>query len=729
MKYWLAATLLVAMACSSNSEGEQALTDVDITWTQEDTGPSGPANNPPALHKIGNKEVAVGEEWSVTLEADDADGDQLTYSVYGDLPPGAKFFKPEGRLVWSPTEVGGPYFVTLVVSDKKDFDSETVELRAVAEKTQHPPQFELLGDQFLKPGVQFELVVQATDVDGGELYYSVLGALPAGASFDAATHLFRWTPGSADVGTMVRVTFQVSDGSLTDSLEVRLVVEGGANDNLPPVVEAMAASEAIVGQRLQGEVKASDPEGKSLVFSVDEATLPPGAKFSADTHLFQWTPAAEQVGKTYQVRFLVTDGQWTVDTKWSILVKGQASSCSDDEYEANNVPEDAASIQAGSYELSICDTTLSPVDVDWFTLSLTAGQSLEVLVTFEHAQGDLDVALFGASDTETPLVYEPGVTDEEKVLYKATQGGTYYLAVFGVVAGSYSQPYEMVVSISTESVTCQDDAKEPNNTPLKATLLSGSALEGDALTGLVLCPGDMDIYKVALQCGDSLYAAASFDSSAMDIDLALVREDLSEVDTATGSGSYETVGVESVTASGAYLIEVFGVPLATTQGPYQLEVLVESGGTCLPDEMEPNDDKYGALPLMSGDKLTGLNICCDSDWFEIVGTSGKATITITTPASGTLKPKLVKSGGSETVIPCAQGSCTTTVDLSSSTLLLVVDGQYGATYTLALEVKTGTTSGSCEGLCGEESDGCYCDEGCMDYGDCCPDVCEACGVC
>ena len=34
---------------------------------------------------------------------------------------------------------------------------------------------------------------------------------------------------------------------------------------------------------------------------------------------------------------------------------------------------------------------------------------------------------------------------------------------------------------------------------------------------------------------------------------------------------------------------------------------------------------------------------------------------------------------------------------------------------------------SCVGVCGEVSSaGCYCDEACVEYGDCCPDVCDAC---
>ncbi len=730
MKRLMVCLLWCAVGCSSSPQGDLVSGDEDVTWGIDQVGPVGPTNSPPVLHKVGNKEVAVGQEWSVTLEADDADGDVLTYSVYGDLPKEAKFIKAEGRLVWSPTVAGGPYFVTLVVSDKRDFDSETIELRAVGETSEHAPEFEAVGDQFLKPATPYELIVQASDVDGGQLVYSVVGPLPDGALFDALARRFSWTPSSADAGLKARVTFQVSDGALTDTLEVRMVVQGGDNDNLPPQFEPIPSAEAFVGQKLQFEVLATDPEGKTVTYSVDSQTLPKGAKFSPEARLFQWTPGSDQVGKTYKVKFLASDGEWSVDSTCSILVKGAAGTCQDDEFEPNNQAVQAAEIQSGSFELSICDTALSPVDVDWFVLELAAGAKIEVLINFEHDQGDLDMALFAASDTESPVAYEPGVTDEEKVLYTANQGGSYYLAVFGLGNGTYAQPYEMSVSISTGTAACQNDGKEPNNEAGKATVLSGALLQGDPLGNLMICPGDVDYFKVALKCGDTLYAAADFDGTQTDLDLSLIRAaDGVQVDTSAGAGSYETVGVESVGVSGDYLLKVFGVSATGTEGAYSLEVLVESGGSCQPDDLEPNNTQNDALPLMDGDLLPNLNICCDADWFEITGSSGSATIKVTSTQPGAVSAALVKSGSAQVAIPCVSGTCTSTVVLTSAPLFLVVDGKYGASYTLELNVDSGTTSGSCSAACAGDAGGCYCDPDCLLYGDCCPDACAECGVC
>mgnify|MGYP002637505063 CR=1 FL=1 len=47
-----------------------------------------------------------------------------------------------------------------------------------------------------------------------------------------------------------------------------------------------------------------------------------------------------------------------------------------------------------------------------------------------------------------------------------------------------------------------------------------------------------------------------------------------------------------------------------------------------------------------------------------------------------------------------------------------------------LTAKTGkqfVPSGTCVGQCGgQATDGCYCDDQCAEYGDCCSDICDAC---
>jgi len=64
--------------------------------------------------------------------------------------------------------------------------------------------------------------VTGSDPDGGTLTYSASG-LPSGASFNASTRTFSWTPSSTQSGSY-NVTFTVSDGSLSASTTITITV-------------------------------------------------------------------------------------------------------------------------------------------------------------------------------------------------------------------------------------------------------------------------------------------------------------------------------------------------------------------------------------------------------------------------------------------------------------------------------------------------------------------------
>ena len=732
MRFVLLLTALFLFACTGDVGGEQAVTDVDASVVN-DIKKVGDGNNAPKLHKVGNKDVQVGQELEIVLKADDADGDALNFSVYGDMPPGAKFYKPEGRFTWTPDGAGGPYAVTFVVSDLKDFDSETVELRAVTSKTQHPPKFDAPGDQFLKIGVMFEMHLEASDQDGDALYFSLKGSTPSGATFDAENAMFRWTPSSADKGLLVRVTFVVSDGALTDEMEVSLIVEGGANDNHPPQVEPVGSINAQVGQKVEFQVKASDPDGNTLTYSY-EGTLPTGATFDPGTHKFYWTPSAAFEGKSVVVIFVVSDGQLTAKTEATILVKAQSAGCADDVYELNNDAATATPLTPGNYSgLSICDTQLSPIDADWFKLTLAAGDNIEATISFSHAQGDLDLGLFKEGNYQQFAFYAPGVGDTEKVSYTVTGSGNYYLVVFGTAAGIYSVPYQLSYEKST-GTSCAPDSKEPNNTMNQAYLLDETETDGTTMPGLSICPGDVDTYAVLLDCGESLVAGIDFVNSNGDLDLYLYDSTLQNVlDQATTSNDYETVALDGAYSNDFYYLVVSGYPKDTTSNSYSLEVLAEPGGTCAPDGQEPNNSSSQATAVTASTTLSNLTLCCDKDWFSLPAGPGEVTVDVTASGGAAVDAWFVdvQDANNPKHLQCFGGGCSGAMTLpAAASVYLWVAGTYGSTYSITFKIESsGGTDGSCAGKCDGPSGSCWCDSGCQQFGDCCPDICTQCGYC
>ena len=85
-------------------------------------------DNSPELEKIGDKAINEGETLNLTLNANDPNNDELTYSASG-LPTNASLNSSTGEFTWTPTyKDSGTYSVTFYVSDGTNKDSETINI-------------------------------------------------------------------------------------------------------------------------------------------------------------------------------------------------------------------------------------------------------------------------------------------------------------------------------------------------------------------------------------------------------------------------------------------------------------------------------------------------------------------------------------------------------------------------------------------------------------------------
>jgi hypothetical protein len=244
---------------------------------------------------------------------------------------------------------------------------------------------------------------------------------------------------------------------------------------------------------------------------------------------------------------------------------------------------------------------------------------------------------------------------------------------------------------------------------------------------------DLDVFYASLQCGESLLASIEFDNDVGDLDLYLL-DSTGEVilDQATSSNDIETVVLDGTAASSTYYVVVSGYPVETTTNTYSFEYLLEEGGSCTDDVAEPNDSSSQTETVSKTGSLTGLTLCCDKDWFSFPGTSGEVTVTLSLGGGGELKAWFSNSDSPTAVqgLQCLASGCTGKQDLpSQGMLLLSVEGSYGTQYTLEAVVETSTGANSCVGKCNQKVGDCWCDDGCTDWGDCCSDVCTACGYC
>lgn len=283
----------------------QATADIAVT---------GGVNNAPVLTPIGDKTVAAGANLSFTVSATDTDGDPLTFAASG-LPAGATFNPTTHTFSWTPTAAqGGAHDVTFTVSDGKTTDAETISINVTGGNA--PPVFNDIPPQTVAVSEQLTFTVTANDPDGDPITYAASN-LPAGATFNAGTHTFTWTPSAAQGPGEYAVVFTATAGGQSAIATADILVTGGTND--APVLAPIGDKSVPINTNLTFTVSATDADGESITFAA--VNLPAGAIFNPATHVFTWTPTAAQVG-SYEVTFTASDGKLTDAETITISVTG-----------------------------------------------------------------------------------------------------------------------------------------------------------------------------------------------------------------------------------------------------------------------------------------------------------------------------------------------------------------------------------------------------------------------
>ena len=94
----------------------------------------------------------------------------------------------------------------------------------------NPPILNPIGNKTATVGQLLQLTISGTDPDGDTLTYAASN-LPSGASFNATTQTFTWTPSQA--GTFSGIHFSVSDGQLNDSENITITVQAATTTTAP----------------------------------------------------------------------------------------------------------------------------------------------------------------------------------------------------------------------------------------------------------------------------------------------------------------------------------------------------------------------------------------------------------------------------------------------------------------------------------------------------------------
>jgi FG-GAP-like repeat/Putative Ig domain len=190
----------------------------------------------PVLAPIGNKTVDELTTLTFTATATDPDaGQTLTFSLASGAPAGATINASTGVFSWTPTEAQGPvaYPITVRVTDSgspplSDSEPITVHVREV----NVAPILMPIGDKSATIGspITFTAIATDSDVPPNFFTFSLDAGAPSGATINASTGAFSWTPStSGSFPVTVRVTDRSFPGvpPLSDFETITVTVGGG----------------------------------------------------------------------------------------------------------------------------------------------------------------------------------------------------------------------------------------------------------------------------------------------------------------------------------------------------------------------------------------------------------------------------------------------------------------------------------------------------------------------
>ena len=310
------------------------------------------------------------------------------------------------------------------------------------------------------------------------------------------------------------------------------------------------------------------------------------------------------------------------------------------DYYENNDSFDAPSnigIFSSEQAFEAIDLTIdSAKDDDYYQFQLTGTSDVDIVVSFDHSEGDLDVELLDANE----LILDSSTTtsSEERITGESLEAGTYYLRVYGY-GDATSSSYSIIGSVAADDNASASDAYEKNEN--FTTAYSLGAVTGDSSNvvsnATIHSSTDEDFFSFTITDEQNLGLEVLFSHSDADLDIELLDSDGYWIDSASSVSDNEYLSLSGLGA-GTYALRVYGYAQATIDDYsvrfvdeviedweatydnwWDWQETVEASGIAA-DAYEQNDSASTAYDLdtISSDlELADLTIeqAGDADWF------------------------------------------------------------------------------------------------------------------
>ncbi|WP_169748995.1 putative Ig domain-containing protein [Gynuella sunshinyii] len=327
---------------------------IDVTDANAD-------NQPPVITSVPSGVVYAGQNFEYQVQANDPDGDALTYTL-GSSSTGMAI-SSTGLFSWLPSSelVGQSVVVEIQVDDGKGGMATQKLTLPVNESANHAPVISSLPELTAYADASYLYTVEANDQDGDAIHFQLLEA-PNGMMLNG--NVVNWTPSSKQAGSVYEVAIKATDARGAASTQTfAIAVNHAVQANATPNIASQPTSPALVGEEYGYDVVARDADGDALTFALLAA--PDGMTLS-DTGALRWTATSDQVG-SHAISLSVTDGQAMVTQSYTLEA---VEATADNSYpEITSYPSTTAVVeQFYSYPFSATDA-----DGDVLTYGILTG--------------------------------------------------------------------------------------------------------------------------------------------------------------------------------------------------------------------------------------------------------------------------------------------------------------------------------------------------------------------
>ena len=394
-----------------------------------------------------NKIAGRYQPVTITLDATDVEGDNLTYSVIGDVSSGTLGSVSTNQIIYTPTQdFNGTDTFTYKANDGTDDSNKATVTITVAAVNDAPVTTDQSASTDEDTAV--DVTLTATDVENDNLTFTIVSDASNGTTSLSGTTV-TYTPTANYNGTDT-FTFTANDGT-DDSNTSTVTITVVAVDDIP-VVDAQTLN-TNEDTAVSVTLTATDVEGDTIEFAIDTApsngTLNPNTASWFDGQ-FDYTPNQDFNGTDTILVKAKANGNQSVSVNITINIAA-----------VNDAPTTSA-VSASTNEDTSTTITLSGTDVE--------GDTITYSIVSDASNGT--TSLSGATVTYTPTANYNGT---DTFTFKANDG----------TVDSNTSTVTITVASVNDAPVANDVSStiDENRFARMATLtLDATDVEGDALT-------------------------------------------------------------------------------------------------------------------------------------------------------------------------------------------------------------------------------------------------------